>query len=127
MKNSKSYVIGVLAVVALYSCVPTREIRDESTSVPEQYQNQSTDTTNTGLVQWKDFFKDPNLVALIDTALVNNQELNIMLQQVDIAKNGIQAKKGEYLPFVNIQAGAEGVIEKHEKTNLQNKYKNRHG
>ncbi len=107
MKNRKSFVIGVLAVVALYSCVPTREIRDENTSVPEQYQNQSRDTINTGMVEWREFFKDPNLVELIDTALVNNQELNIMLQQVDMDKNVIQAKKGEYLPFVNIQAGAE--------------------
>src|SRR5690606_31909397 len=87
MKNSKSIVIGILAVVALYSCVPTREIRDENTAVPEQYQNQSTDTVNSGLVQWKDFFKDSNLIALIDTALVKNQELNIMLQQVDMSKN----------------------------------------
>ncbi|RUA13521.1 MAG: TolC family protein [Flavobacteriia bacterium] len=107
MKNSKSIVIGILAVVALYSCVPTREIRDENTAVPEQYQNQSTDTVNSGLVQWKDFFKDSNLIALIDTALVKNQELNIMLQQVDMSKNVIRAKTGEYLPFVNFQAGAE--------------------
>lgn len=107
MKHRKSLVLGIIVLVGLYSCVPTREIRDENTSVPENYQNQSTDTLNTGLVQWREFFKDPNLVALIDTALVKNQELNIMLQRVDMAKNVIQAKKGEYLPFVNFQAGAE--------------------
>ncbi len=107
MKHRKSFVLGILVLVGLYSCVPTREIRDENASVPENYQNQSTDTLNTGLVQWREFFKDPNLVALIDTALVKNQELNIMLQRVDMAKNVIQAKKGEYLPFVNFQAGAE--------------------
>jgi NodT family efflux transporter outer membrane factor (OMF) lipoprotein len=107
MKYKKSLLVGIIAMVALYSCVPTREIREENVAVPENYQNQSTDTVNTGLVEWKEFFKDPNLIALIDTALVKNQELNIMLQQVDMAKNGIQAKKGEYLPFVNLMAGAE--------------------
>nr|WP_321412247.1 TolC family protein [uncultured Allomuricauda sp.] len=107
MKYKKSLLVGMIAMVALYSCVPTREIREENVAVPENYQNQSTDTVNTGLVEWKEFFKDPNLIALIDTALVKNQELNIMLQQVDMAKNGIQAKKGEYLPFVNLMAGAE--------------------
>jgi len=107
MKHRKSLLIGMIALVAFYSCVPTREIRDENVAVPENYQNQSTDTVNTALVEWKEFFKDPNLIALIDTALVKNQELNIMLQQVDMAKNVIQAKKGEYLPFVNLQAGAE--------------------
>ncbi len=107
MKNSKALFIGIMALVLFYSCVPTREIRDEETALPEQYQNQSTDTVNTALVQWKEFFQDPYLVILIDSALVKNQELNIMLQRVDMAKNKIQAKKGEYLPFVNIQAGAE--------------------
>ncbi|SDQ67363.1 TolC family protein [Flagellimonas zhangzhouensis] len=107
MKYSKALFIGMMALVLFYSCVPTREIRDEETALPEQYQNQSTDTVNTALVQWKEFFQDPYLVTLIDSALVKNQELNIMLQRVDMAKNKIQAKKGEYLPFVNIQAGAE--------------------
>ena len=102
MKHRKSLLVGMIAMVALYSCVPTREIRDENVAVPDNYQNQSADTVNTGLVEWKEFFKDPNLIALIDSALVKNQELNIMLQQVDMAKNRIQAKKGEYLPFVNL-------------------------
>ena len=31
----------------------------------------------------------------------------MMLQQVDMAKNEIKAKKGEYLPFVGVYAGAE--------------------
>ncbi|QXP60527.1 TolC family protein [Olleya sp. HaHaR_3_96] len=117
------YLISVLALVSLYSCVPTKNVREENKTVPEQYKSQTEDTTNTANIQWKDFFKDPNLVALIDTALVNNQELNMMLQQVDMAKNEIQAKKGEYLPFVNAFAGAEvekvgeytrnGAVEKH--------------
>lgn len=107
MRYKKSLLVGITALVSFYSCVPTRKVRDERVSMPESYQNQSTDTVNTGLVEWKEFFKDPDLIALIDTALVNNQELNIMLQQVDMAKNVIQAKKGEYLPFVNLQAGAE--------------------
>jgi NodT family efflux transporter outer membrane factor (OMF) lipoprotein len=46
---------------------------------------------------------------LIDTALQNNQELNITLQEINIAQNEIRARKGEYLPFVNLggQAGLE--------------------
>lgn len=103
----KLFIITTLALVSVYSCVPTKTIRDENKIVPDLYQNESIDTFNTATVKWKDFFSDPNLVALIDTALSNNQELNIMLQQVSITKNEIQAKKGEYLPFVNLYAGAE--------------------
>jgi multidrug efflux system outer membrane protein len=45
----------------------------------------------------------PYLVALIDTALKNNQELNITLQEIEIARNEIRARKGEYLPFVGVK------------------------
>ncbi|WP_055447364.1 TolC family protein [Lacinutrix mariniflava] len=123
IKIRKLYAVGVLTLVSLYSCVPTRNVREENKTVPEQYESQTADTTNTANIEWKNFFSDANLVALIDTALVNNQELNMMLQQVDMAKNEIQAKKGEYLPFVSAFAGAEvekageytrnGAVEKH--------------
>lgn len=107
-RKMKGFLLGVIAVVSIYGCVPTREIRTEETSLPENYQvSAGMDTLNTARIKWKEFFSDPKLIALIDTALVNNQELNIMLQQVSMAKNEIQARKGEYLPSVNIQAAAE--------------------
>ncbi len=108
LRNTKGIFLGALAVILIYGCVPTREIREEKSPLPENYKEAiSKDSTNTARIKWKNFFSDPDLVALIDTALVNNQELNIMLQQVDITKNEIQARKGEYLPSVNIQAAAE--------------------
>lgn len=107
-RKIKGFLLGIIAVVSIYGCVPTREIRTEETSLPENYQvSAGMDTLNTARIKWKEFFSDPKLIALIDTALVNNQELNIMLQQVSMAKNEIQARKGEYLPSVNIQAAAE--------------------
>lgn len=107
-RKIKGFLLGIIAVVSIYGCVPTREIRTEETSLPENYQvSAGMDTLNTARINWKEFFSDPKLIALIDTALVNNQELNIMLQQVSMAKNEIQARKGEYLPSVNIQAAAE--------------------
>src|SRR5690606_8838920 len=47
-----------------------------------------------------------NLQALIQEALQNNQELNIILQEIEIERNEVSAKKGEYLPSVGIKAGA---------------------
>lgn len=106
--NIRSVLALTLSTLVFQSCVPTKTIRNEKKDLPEQFQNVvSKDTTNSANMKWKEFFNDANLTALIDTALVNNQELNIMLQQVDIAKNEIQARKGEYLPFVGIQAAAE--------------------
>ncbi|WMI67038.1 efflux transporter outer membrane subunit [Aestuariibaculum sp. YM273] len=99
--------LGAIVLTSLYSCVPTIEVMKERKDVPEQFENQSTDTTNTADVHWQEYFIDPHLYALIETALQNNQELNITLQEIEIARNEVKAKKGEYLPFVDFKASAE--------------------
>jgi NodT family efflux transporter outer membrane factor (OMF) lipoprotein len=55
---------------------------------------------------WQQFFASAELRALIETALVNNQELNIRLQELVIAHNEISARRGEYLPRLGGTLGA---------------------
>lgn len=96
--------------VLFFACTPTVVTKTEITTTPGSFNNIQ-DTTNTAKVKWRDFFTDPNLVALIDTALRNNQELNITLQEIEIARNEVRARKGEYLPFAGI--GASTSVDKH--------------
>lgn len=70
--------------------------------------NSATDTTSDGTISWRNYYNDPFLTALIDSALTRNQELAITLQEVESRKNEIKARKGEYLPFVSL-AGAGGI------------------
>ncbi|MDW7691498.1 efflux transporter outer membrane subunit [Flammeovirgaceae bacterium SG7u.111] len=86
------------------ACIPTLVEKTANSTVPESY-NSSQDTVNIAKMKWDEYFTDPHLTALIDTALSNNQELNITLQELEIARNEVQAKKGEYLPSVGIRAG----------------------
>jgi NodT family efflux transporter outer membrane factor (OMF) lipoprotein len=81
------------------------KLAQENRTVPDKYA-ESADTTNSAKLKWSEFFTDPNLVALIDTALKNNQELNILLQEINIADNEVRARKGEYLPTVDLRVGA---------------------
>ncbi len=76
-----------------------------SAAVPESYTT-SKDTTNTATLPWKTFFKDPDLINLIDIAIQNNQELMITLQDIVIAKNDIRIRKGAMLPTVGVRAGS---------------------
>lgn len=78
--------------------------RSENRTVPTRYGIES-DSAGVGQLPARAFFTDPNLVALIDTALSNNQELNITRQEIQISRNEIQARTGEYLPFVGLRAG----------------------
>jgi len=80
-------------------------VRKENRSVPASY-NGSQDSANAAKIRWQDYFTDQHLAVLIDTALKNNQELNIILQEIAISRNEIRARKGEYLPFLGIGAGA---------------------
>jgi NodT family efflux transporter outer membrane factor (OMF) lipoprotein len=73
--------------------------------VPKSYGN-NLDTAKMQTLPWKTFFKDKNLVDLIDTAIKNNQELMITLQEIQIAKNDIRVRKGLLLPTIGARAGA---------------------
>ncbi|HEV8515434.1 MAG TPA: efflux transporter outer membrane subunit [Cyclobacteriaceae bacterium] len=106
MQNKIVKYIGIIGLSLIYSAcsVPTVVQKKENKNVPVSYKD-SKDTINTAKIKWKDFFVDPYLNALIDTALRNNQELNIILQDIQIAQNEVRARKGAYLPFANIGGG----------------------
>lgn len=105
-----SFVAFVTMLTMAAGCAgPATVVRSENRSTPAMYKN-SSDTTTIADINWRTYFSDPNLTALIDTALRNNQELNIMLQEIEISKNEIRARKGEYLPFVGV--GGRAAMEK---------------
>jgi multidrug efflux system outer membrane protein len=98
-------------------CVPAltqNPPREANKAVPQSYAQSNVtpdaaaqDTSATAAQQtWSQFFADPHLQGLIDVALKNNQELNIRVQEIMIAKAEIMARQGEYLPQVNGQVGA---------------------
>lgn len=99
--------IGLVCLSLGYAACNTPKLakRTENKNVPASYNN-SQDTANTASLKWQDYFTDPYLRALIDTALSNNQELNITMQEIEISRNEVRARKGEYLPFVGIKGGA---------------------
>lgn len=103
IKNS----IGLLTIcVAIASCsIPKVTQQTENKTVPDSFAN-SRDTTNSATTNWKAFFTDPNLVSLIDSALVHNQELNITLQEIEIAKSDIRLRQSPLTPTVTAGLGA---------------------
>jgi NodT family efflux transporter outer membrane factor (OMF) lipoprotein len=107
-KTIKKCVGAACLSLTVTACsVPALVEKKENKALPAAY-NDSQDTSHTATMTWKDYFTDPYLSALIDTALKNNQELNITLQEIEITRNEVRARKGEYLPFVGIR-GAAGV------------------
>jgi outer membrane protein, multidrug efflux system len=70
--------------------------------------NGSADTINTMEVNWRRFFSDKYLLALIDTAVTNNPDLMMTLQEIEIARNKVRMRHGELFPTV-LAGGAIGI------------------
>lgn len=110
-KNIHKYGLPILGIVLLIACkTPAITGKTENRMTPAAYIN-SQDTVNAATIKWANYFRDPYLIALIDTALKNNQELNITLQEIEMSQNEVMARKGEYLPFLNIGGSAARVKE----------------
>ncbi len=100
------YAIPLGLCLAVISCkAPEIKPVNSTAALPEAFAS-SKDTATLATIQWHNFFKDKNLVDLIDVAIKNNQELAITLQEIEIAKNDIRVRKGALLPTVGLGAGA---------------------
>lgn len=112
-KEMYKYLFSIIIFAMLSGCkIPTLATKSEHHSTPEYLINK-TALADSVLTSWRNYFSNPTLISLIDTALNNNQELNILLQEIEISKNEVLAKKGEYLPFVGLSLGSD--IEKISK------------
>lgn len=115
-KTTKYIGIACMLLIIVSCNIPSAIRKTENSTLPACY-NKLQDTSNTADISWRAFFNDSYLTTLIDTALKNNQELNITQQEIEIARNEIKARKGEYLPFAGIKGGA-GVDKVPRYTNI---------
>lgn len=114
----------MLLLVGMHSCsVPTYTAKVVEQDIPKSFAEDQVDSLTSADIDWSEYFTDSHLRDLIDTALVNNQELNITLQRIAMAQNEVMVREGEYLPTVNGVVGLEsekaakytrdGAIEEH--------------
>lgn len=106
--TKSAIIIGVGLI--LQSCsIPAINTKESNVALPENYALQPPISIDGDIanMDWNTFFDDHKLTALIDTAVAENKEVNIMAQRISIAKNEVLARKGEYKPFVVLGAGAD--------------------
>nr|WP_299419190.1 efflux transporter outer membrane subunit [uncultured Emticicia sp.] len=107
-KTITKFSLYLIFIIGLNSCkVENLPIKVVTNTLPEKYQPKG-DSTKTENIPWRNYFSDSKLADLIDEALKNNQELNMMLREIEISRNEIMARKGEYQPFGFLSAGLGG-------------------
>jgi outer membrane protein, multidrug efflux system len=103
--ESLRYLAAIAFCIVYASCkLPVPIEVPKLKPAPAAYNN-STDTTNSADMKWREFFNDPNLVSLIDTAIANNIELLMTLQDINIAQNRVHFREGALHPMVMAGGG----------------------
>lgn len=88
---------------SLNSCKQVEVLRqDKLLAMPNNYHSKIKDTSNVASINWRQFFADPLLTQLIDTALQNNLDLKIALQRIEMAQSGILSREAALKPEVQI-------------------------
>ena len=102
----KFYSVGVLLICLIYAgCKIPKELQvNKVMPIPASFGN-AKDTVNSAQIKWSDFFSDKNLVSLIDTAIHNNPDLLIALQEIEIARNRVMSRNAQLFPSISAGGG----------------------
>lgn len=98
--------IAYIALVSglAVSCKVQKYERPEI-KMPEAFRNDTivagNQTENIAKISYKDFFKDPVLVSLIDKAIVQNNDLQVALKQIEFASLAYNQSKWGNVPTVS--------------------------
>ncbi len=106
MKNYCSF----LLFLSLWACKDVAYLTPEQVKIPSSYtedapliaQDSLTPSDSTILDSYRFFFKDSLLVALIDTALAQNQDISIALARLEQTRAGITLTNGIRLPDAGV-------------------------
>lgn len=109
MYHTKIYISFCLMILVLFSACKTLDtnLSIQKKPIPNSF-NTNSDSLGIAKINWKTYFNDPVLSDLIDTALVNNVDLNIAFQKIEIARAGVKTAKGALVP--QISAGINGGV-----------------
>lgn len=111
MKRSTIYIVlcTLSLCTLLSSCGVYRKYKSQ-TDVPENLYGQNdsvpADSTTIADISWREFFKDPMLRDLIDSALVRNTDLESARLAVEQAQASLTAAKLAYIPSLSLNPQA---------------------
>ena len=115
--NNKLNILGIFFVLATLVSCRSPELADTKRHVPtlpDEYlhaQNAHSDNNieNIGSVPWREFFKNPALITLIDSAISHNLDMQLAMKNIEASKLLFKQSKAAYLPNVSAQVGVSST------------------
>src|SRR5215469_2257629 len=102
---ARAVVCGMLLLLPACHIAPLRPAQP-GPLLPETF-NGVASPDNSAQLGVVEFFNDPVLVTLIDQAVGNNRELQILNEEIQVARSEILGRQGAFLPFLN--TGGTGI------------------
>jgi len=100
------YRLYILLICLVYaSCKIPKELQVNNNKVTPSSFVDSKDTVNSAQINWREFFVDKNLVSLIDTAIKNNPDVLMTLQEIEIARNRVMSRDALLSPSISAGGG----------------------
>ena len=104
MKPYKSIYTALLLVLVLGACKVSKDIPLPVNTAPEKFRGStSTDTASIAVLPYKEFFKEQTIRSLIDTAIINNYDMQIALKNMEAAALLFKQSKLGNLPELNLR------------------------
>lgn len=95
-------IVGMIFFLA--SCGLQKEYQRPDIELPSKFETIAfADTSSIADIEWKQFFNDAALQSLIEKGLNYNNDLQIALKRIDIAKQQLSAANALNLPEINLQ------------------------
>lgn len=105
IKISKHSIYIVFVMATAFGCKvgesykrPDLKESEDFYGVTNAYDSAISGAESLSEIGWKQYFKDSTLLALIDTALANNLDMQKAVHQVEIGYQGLQQSKANFYP-----------------------------
>ena len=102
----KHTALAAALLAALTGCSLVPNYQQPAAPVAEQWDAQQAQNAQATLPAWRDFFQDPTLQALIETALKNNRDLRIAALNVDAFRAQYRIQRSARFPSIDASGGA---------------------
>lgn len=101
-------VMIVILITTIISCTVSKDIETPKDAFPGNFRNTSVskDTASIGDLEWKNFFTEKDIIQLIDSAVVRNNDLQIAAKNIEIAQYRFTQSKWGNVPQANLFVNA---------------------
>ncbi len=111
VKNIKYILIGTLLVSGILSSCSVQKYKQPDLNLPDTFRMdaEQEDTLNMAKIDYRDFYKDPILIGLIDKAVEQNNDLKVALKQIEKASLGYKQSKWTNAPKIGATIGSANI------------------